>query len=107
MVILSLFSKLATGSCLYFCSVQIIMIYEIKLDGVLQSICTIMVEGSPWSLAFDNFYHLWVCQANEANPVICCNWNEINNSVSNLHLSVYASLLIGQVTFNNDSCRFF
>lgn len=58
--------------------------YEIKKDGVFQSICTVTVDASPWSLAFDNSNHLWVCQPNEVNPVVCFHWNEINKNVSNL-----------------------
>lgn len=63
-----------------------INMYEIKQDGVLQSICAVTVDASPWSLVFDYSYHLWVCQPNEANPVVCFHWNEINKNVSNLYL---------------------
>jgi len=66
-----------------FLSEQTVMMYEIQPDGILKSICTIMVEASPWNLAFDNSYHLWICQPNEKNPVVCYKWNEIYNSVSN------------------------
>ena len=54
--------------------------YEIKQDGVLQSMCAIIVEASPWSLAFDNTCHLWICQPNETNPVVCYNLNNENVS---------------------------
>ena len=69
-------------------SEEIIKMYEIKQDGILQDICTVMVEASPWSLAFDNSYRLWICQPNETNPVVCYNWNTINENVSTKLLQI-------------------
>lgn len=58
--------------------------YEVNQDGAVEYICSVMADASPWSLAFDSSYRLWVCQPNESNPILCFNWNEINKSVSNL-----------------------